>query len=549
MLFLVGATLVLSHEETRSQLENVIKDLVPIAADHLLLMLSSIVFCAFVTFVYKKFFSNKKVAKGEEQKQGAYGKVIMHEHSLWTQLSYPGEILAGIRLVLEKKFNKSKGIHTKLSKELWDHLNKTSRSFAAVIRILPSPDVSDSVCIFYLLLRALDTIEDEMDLTKFEEFRKEGETALQAKVRLLCTFHTLLDDGPNDFPLEQVLNSQIGAAAEKALLNSVPLLIEGFHQIKEGLVVKNIVLLMGQGMSEYVIRDMQLGTRDDADYDRYCHIVAGLVGKGLTEIFCNLGYEDVALIDEFELWNSMGLLLQRTNITRDVCEDAAEGRSWWPQTIWQSGEIPAASLKDLKDLAILNKMVANALNLVPIANHYLNRLKHPAIFGFCAVPQIMAIATLEACYANPNVYTGVVKIRSGKAASLVLSLRKDTVTAAQLSYKVEATSLINSIRNKAITIGDTETIAACDKALEGFGARIPKKLVSTSNTQIAFSYTAFLGAVWAMKSQQAPLQSLFAYVDSVVEGDAGLALAFTMSLGAGCILTAASVILGMTSRA
>ena len=34
--------------------------------------------------------------------------------------------------------------------------------------------------------------------------------------------------------------------------------------------------------------------------------------------------------------------------------------------------------------------------------------------------QTMAIATLAACYSNPNVFTGVVKIRKGQAVALMM---------------------------------------------------------------------------------------------------------------------------------
>lgn len=550
MLFIIGATLILSHEQTRTQLEVLVQEIVPILSENLFYFLFSTVFMAMLSLVYSKTKGSKKDVS---KKQGAYGQVIMHEHSLLEQLSHPNEIFSAIQLVLEKKLFKnsgSKSFSTRLSKELWDHLNKTSRSFAAVIRVLPSPDCSDAVCVFYLLLRALDTIEDEMDLAKFEDLRVGTETLLECKVRLLCDFYTLFDDnGPNpNFPLEKLLKSPIGAAAEKALLNALPTLIEGFHKIKENAVVKQITKEMGKGMSEYVIRDMKLGTTDEADYDRYCHIVAGLVGKGLTEIFCNLGYEDSKLIEDFDSWNSMGLLLQRTNITRDVCEDAAEGRSWWPQSIWKSGENAAESLKDLNDLSILNKMVCNAMNLIPQGMKYLDRLHNPAVFGFCALPQIMAIATLDACYANPNVFTGVVKIRAGQAAQLVLTLRQPTIGSGKRAYKREAVKLINHIRSRAVNLQDLETVAACDRALVACGGRVEKKLVTTSNTQIALSYAVFLSAVYLVKNQNTLLAKIATNVETLVGGDPGLTLAVSMALASGFGLSLVSASATLFSR-
>ena len=45
------------------------------------------------------------------------------------------------------------------------------------------------------------------------------------------------------------------------------------------------------------------------------------------------------------------------------------------------------------------------------------------VFRFCAIPQVMAIATLADLYDNPKVFTGVVKIRKGMAAKLILDTK------------------------------------------------------------------------------------------------------------------------------
>jgi farnesyl-diphosphate farnesyltransferase len=44
-----------------------------------------------------------------------------------------------------------------------DALTKVSRSFAIVIQQLP-PDLKEAIAIFYLVLRGLDTVEDDMNL-------------------------------------------------------------------------------------------------------------------------------------------------------------------------------------------------------------------------------------------------------------------------------------------------------------------------------------------------------------------------------------------------
>lgn len=72
-----------------------------------------------------------------------------------------------------------------------------------------------------------------------------------------------------------------------------------------------------------------------------------------------------------------------------------------------------------KAVACLNHMVADALSLAPSCLRYMAALRDPAVFRFCAVPQLMALATLEKVVNNPDVFTGVVKIRKGRALLLM----------------------------------------------------------------------------------------------------------------------------------
>ena len=45
----------------------------------------------------------------------------------------------------------------------YELLDATSRSFAAVIQAL-DPELRPAICIFYLVLRGLDTVEDDMSI-------------------------------------------------------------------------------------------------------------------------------------------------------------------------------------------------------------------------------------------------------------------------------------------------------------------------------------------------------------------------------------------------
>ena len=70
-------------------------------------------------------------------------------------------------------------------------------------------------------------------------------------------------------------------------------------------------------------------------------------------------------------------------------------------------------------------MITDALEFAPQCLAYLDKLQNPQVQRFCAIPQLMAIATQAALYNNPKVFTGIVKIRPGLAAQLMLSATDD----------------------------------------------------------------------------------------------------------------------------
>ena len=123
----------------------------------------------------------------------------------------------------------------------------------------------------------------------------------------------------------------------------------------------------------------------------------------------------------------MALTLQKTNIIRDYLEDVTEEpapRMFWPREIW--GQY-ARALPDLQHpsnraaaVACLNHMVCDALRHFEPALTYMAGLADRDVFRFCAIPQVMAAHTLAACYNNPAVFTGVVKMRRGQTARVML---------------------------------------------------------------------------------------------------------------------------------
>ena len=131
---------------------------------------------------------------------------------------------------------------------------------------------------------------------------------------------------------------------------------------------------------------------------------------------------DESVGQQDDLANHMGLFLQKVNIIRDYLEDIVDGRTFWPRSIWGKYVGKLSDLKEPKnvDLAVkcLNEMIVNALQHAPHCLKFMSILKNPDVFRFCAIPQMIAIATLAKITSNPNVFTGVVKIRKVSNACL-----------------------------------------------------------------------------------------------------------------------------------
>lgn len=355
------------------------------------------------------------------KKQGAYGKVVTHKESTVAQLAHLDEVFAALTILylrplasnLNNAFIRNKFPEAELA-FCNDILVKVSRSFAAVIQQLP-PTLLVDILIFYLVLRALDTIED--DTTAFENH--------QVKVRHLLNF---AKDALTD---RQWRMDGVGQGDERRLLQEFPKAFAVYEclQPESKKVIQDITQRMAEGMAEFVDTDLGQGTTDLAEYNRYCHFVAGLVGEGLSRLFAASGLEQASLASELKLSDQMGLFLQKTNIIRDYLEDYVDKRAFWPQSIWKkysaTGELgyfanPSSPQVAGKALECLNELVTDALELVPDCLTYMDKLECAEIFRFCAIPQVMAIATLAKCYNNQDVFTGVVKIRKGLSCKLLL---------------------------------------------------------------------------------------------------------------------------------
>ena len=283
-------------------------------------------------------------------------------------------------------------------------------------------------------------------------------------------------------------------------------------------VIADITRKMGEGMAYYVSKDLGQGTVTVADYDKYCHYVAGLVGEGLSRLFTCTGYESPRVAGVCDtLANTMGLFLQKTNIIRDYLEDYIDGRAFWPQEIWKAYS-PTGDLGDFAQpqnqvaaVALLNHLITDALECIPECLEYMALLQTEEVFRFCAIPQVMAIATLAEMYNNKKVFTGVVKIRKCQAAKLILDTK--TVGGLHKWFNVLSRNIMNRIPEADPTAARTRV--ACETAIRLTQAQATREIAGNyAQVGNVTASTALAISTWQIFSKGNKAQKTLAMISS-----------------------------------
>jgi farnesyl-diphosphate farnesyltransferase len=258
-----------------------------------------------------------------------------------------------------------------------DLLEKTSRTFALSIPVLPEPTRRE-VTIAYLLFRIADTFEDAAHWSP------------EDRIAALAEFEALL--GRYDRARAEALASDwVGRevahhAGYRELMAETPFVLEQFLALSPGAVlpIREHVIRSARGMEAIVARTRsgELTLHSIRELQDYCYLVAGIVGEMLTELFV-LDREPLAPIAAFlrERAATFGEALQLVNILKDSAGDAEEGRRYLPE------EVPVADVFALarKDLGIAGEYIRE-----------LQRAGAPrGIIEFTALPVRLAWAALE----------------------------------------------------------------------------------------------------------------------------------------------------------
>lgn len=251
-------------------------------------------------------------------------------------------------------------------------LGSVSRTFALTIPLLP-PIIEKVVGNTYLLCRIVDTIEDAADLSP----------AAKQELSALFLDAVLEKISVASFvePCLQALN-HYSNQDELDLIAHTPTVLRILHTCskEDQAAVSRCVSIMSQGMSHFHGKQTVTGLKDMAEFEKYCYVVAGVVGELLTTIFSNYSPGFAKNIQGHEaLAIAFGQALQMTNILKDSPEDKVRGVSWKPVNVSQSALLQIAYQKLEDSLAYIL--------LIPKEEHGMRR--------FCFLAFGLAVMTLS----------------------------------------------------------------------------------------------------------------------------------------------------------
>jgi farnesyl-diphosphate farnesyltransferase len=302
-------------------------------------------------------------------------------------------------------------------------LDRVSRTFALTIPQLPPP-LRVTVGNAYLLCRIIDTIEDEPTL------RPEHKRQLSERFTAVVAG----DADPVAFAarLGSCLSDRT-PHGERVLVEATPqvvALMHGFGAVQRA-AIERCVRIMANGMSEFQERRPTQGLADLAEMERYCYVVAGVVGEMLTDLFCDHCPEIAPRAPQLRLLAvRFGQGLQMTNILKDIWDDCSRSVCWLPRTVFARHGVDLAMLSPnvhrLEMAAGVEELVAVAHAQLAAALEFVLMIppRERGIRIFCLWAIGMALLTLRRIRAHPGFRDGrEVKISRHSVRATALACR------------------------------------------------------------------------------------------------------------------------------
>lgn len=216
-------------------------------------------------------------------------------------------------------------------------LDGVSRTFALTIPELPD-DLRPVVANAYLLCRIVDTIEDEPALAPPE------------KRRFAEHFVAVVAGTAPPEPFARELAPRLSTStipAEHDLIRATPQVIAITRALAPAArdALERCIRVMAEGMASFQEHAGLAGLADLPELDRYCYVVAGVVGEMLTTLFCQHSPGISRRGKELRaLARSFGEGLQLTNILKDLWDDRGRGACWLPRDVCQAAGVELEAL-------------------------------------------------------------------------------------------------------------------------------------------------------------------------------------------------------------
>ena len=292
-------------------------------------------------------------------------------------------------------------VNDQAREEDWEYCRKmlplVSRTFALNIEQLEG-DIFKTVLLGYLLFRITDTFEDTIyqdekekisDLEDFSEIFK-GNKDLPHRLKLYESLKFRWKENSD----------------EKDLIENGHIVLRCYFDIPDiyRRIIDPLIVETSEGMAKFQTRKLQSNNRifqlsDIKELEDYCYYVAGIIGKMLTEVFCQRKSieEKRSELENFRV--HFGIALQLINIVKDYKKDIARGWCYIPLTITEKyhielNKIEPLSLKQIQ--GIIKEMIPIIVTYLDSALRYIKLLPYTerSIRIFCIIPFILGYRTL-----------------------------------------------------------------------------------------------------------------------------------------------------------
>ena len=201
------------------------------------------------------------------------------------------------------------------------HLQGVSRTYAILVPMLPDA-LGDAVGVAYLLMRMVDTLEDDPRLSTGERLRYFTlvEAALGGSEAAAAALAQPLGDTDDERALMR-------DAAQ--VMSRVQALEPEYHA-----AVATCAQAMTGGVRRLIARSAERGlaypaVRNMAELREYCYYVAGVVGEMLCTMMAHfLRWPELRRLRDQAV--ELGIGLQLVNILKDAGKDSVQGRRYLP---------------------------------------------------------------------------------------------------------------------------------------------------------------------------------------------------------------------------